>query len=281
MMILPSLYGFFLGFAAIFVCFGVGMLFLRNAASGEVGPGYWANSLFLNSAGFVSWAGTAKYSPWLFFNAGEVLHMLGFITLVLGIYRFTGKKIQRRHIYALCGLVVAWLGTMTFMPQFRTASFFLLMVFRAVLFLWAGGMVLRNIPITLIAGRKLAGAGLLAWGAYVLIFPLIWRLPWLLPMAFGLLVGFHLLATLGMVVLVMDRIRIRAEANEKRVQHLEGLLPICSYCKNIRDDKGYWHQVESYVRDHSEAEFSHSICPECAKKYYPDIDLYGDDENQG
>jgi len=54
------------------------------------------------------------------------------------------------------------------------------------------------------------------------------------------------------------------------------LLPICSHCKNIRDDKGYWNQIESYIHEHSEAEFSHSICPECAIKYYPDMDIYDD-----
>ena len=48
-----------------------------------------------------------------------------------------------------------------------------------------------------------------------------------------------------------------------RVKLLQGLLPICSYCKSIRDDQHYWHQVESYVRSHSEADFSHSICPCC------------------
>jgi len=55
------------------------------------------------------------------------------------------------------------------------------------------------------------------------------------------------------------------------VKKLSGLLPICSSCKKIRDDKGYWNQIESYIRDHSEAQFSHSICPECVKKLYPDI----------
>jgi len=60
------------------------------------------------------------------------------------------------------------------------------------------------------------------------------------------------------------------------VKTLQGFLPICSYCKNIRDDKGYWNQIESYIGKHSEAEFSHGICPECAKTHYPDIDLYED-----
>ena len=60
------------------------------------------------------------------------------------------------------------------------------------------------------------------------------------------------------------------------VKTLRGFLPICSHCKNIRDDKGYWSKIEAYIHKHSDAEFSHGICPECAKKYYPDMDLYED-----
>jgi PAS domain S-box-containing protein len=55
------------------------------------------------------------------------------------------------------------------------------------------------------------------------------------------------------------------------IKTLHGLLPICSYCKKIRDDKGYWNQIESYIRDHSAAEFTHGMCPECMKKLYPDL----------
>lgn len=57
-----------------------------------------------------------------------------------------------------------------------------------------------------------------------------------------------------------------------KVKTLSGLLPICANCKKIRDDQGYWHGVEAYVRDHSEAEFSHSICPDCSSKLYPWFD---------
>ena len=56
-----------------------------------------------------------------------------------------------------------------------------------------------------------------------------------------------------------------------KIKTLRGLIPICAACKKIRDDKGYWHQVEVYVRDHSEADFSHDICPECAQKLYPEL----------
>ena len=56
-----------------------------------------------------------------------------------------------------------------------------------------------------------------------------------------------------------------------QVKLLSGFLPICASCKKIRDDKGYWNQIESYIKERSEVEFSHSICPECAKKLYPEI----------
>jgi len=58
------------------------------------------------------------------------------------------------------------------------------------------------------------------------------------------------------------------------IKTLRGILPICSYCMQIRDDKGYWNQIETYIEDHSDVDFSHSICPKCAKKYYSEMDIY-------
>ena len=54
------------------------------------------------------------------------------------------------------------------------------------------------------------------------------------------------------------------------IKTLRGILPLCSFCKKIRDDKGYWEQVDVYINKYSEADISHSICPECLKKHYPD-----------
>ena len=58
------------------------------------------------------------------------------------------------------------------------------------------------------------------------------------------------------------------------IKTLKGILPICGHCKKIRDANNSWQTMEDYVSDHSEARFSHSVCPECAKKYYPDYNLY-------
>ena len=69
----------------------------------------------------------------------------------------------------------------------------------------------------------------------------------------------------------MDRRKARERELEqalREVKVLQGLLPICSHCKKIRDEQGRWHMVESYIREHSKAEFSHGICPDCLDKHY-------------
>lgn len=62
----------------------------------------------------------------------------------------------------------------------------------------------------------------------------------------------------------------RLQASLAEIKTLRGILPVCTFCKKVRDDKGYWEQVEVYIRKHSEADVSHGMCPDCFKKYYPD-----------
>ena len=59
------------------------------------------------------------------------------------------------------------------------------------------------------------------------------------------------------------------EEKVREVKTLKGIIPICAHCKNIRNDKGAWSKLEQYIHDNSEAELSHSICPECIEKHYP------------
>ncbi|MCG8470504.1 MAG: response regulator [Desulfobacterales bacterium] len=77
-------------------------------------------------------------------------------------------------------------------------------------------------------------------------------------------------------ILISDQARLIAELQDAlaQVKTLRGLLPICASCKKIRDDKGYWHQIETYLSCHADVDFTHGICTECMKTLYPD--LYGD-----
>lgn len=63
----------------------------------------------------------------------------------------------------------------------------------------------------------------------------------------------------------------RLESALASIKTLKGLLPICSGCKKIKDDKGYWNQVETYIQKHTDTEFSHGLCPDCLAKFYPDM----------
>jgi len=66
-----------------------------------------------------------------------------------------------------------------------------------------------------------------------------------------------------------ERLIMELQHALSQVKTLKGLLPICASCKKIRNDEGYWEQIEVYIKEHSEADFTHGICPECAKKIYP------------
>ena len=57
----------------------------------------------------------------------------------------------------------------------------------------------------------------------------------------------------------------------EKIKTLRGMIPICAACKSIRDDEGFWHRVEVYIQDHSEAQFTHGICPDCVKRLYGDL----------
>ena len=104
-----------------------------------------------------------------------------------------------------------------------------------------------------------------------------------------LMLGLTGIFTFGWIFLKGERVRIKiGEEREKlilslqealsQIKTLEGMVPICSSCKKIRDDKGFWNNVEVYVSEHTKAEFSHGICPDCYTKLYPD---YLDDEEEG
>ena len=73
---------------------------------------------------------------------------------------------------------------------------------------------------------------------------------------------------------IQDRLAAKVRELRTALDHiktLQGILPICSFCKKIRDDHGYWAQVEAYIGRHSNAEFSHSVCPECMIRHYPEF----------
>ena len=96
-------------------------------------------------------------------------------------------------------------------------------------------------------------------------------LPWSLSFAFfngviGLYYG-----TIKQVNLAKEELILNLQKALAKVKKLSGMLPICSSCKKIRDDKGYWQQIEEYISKHSDLDFTHGICNDCVEKLYPEI----------
>lgn len=89
--------------------------------------------------------------------------------------------------------------------------------------------------------------------------------------------GGNIFITIGLIIMNFQRVEIELLDSMNEIKILRGIIPICSSCKKIRDDKGLWEQVEIYIREHSDAVFSHSICPDCFKQLYPE---YCDDDDK-
>jgi len=92
----------------------------------------------------------------------------------------------------------------------------------------------------------------------------------------GAVLGFEAVARdiTDRVIMERERERLIVELKEAlaTVKVLSGLLPICSGCKMVRDDRGYWQQIENYLRTHTDAEFTHGLCPGCLQRYFDEID---------
>ena len=99
---------------------------------------------------------------------------------------------------------------------------------------------------------------------------------WLVPDFIAKLVPFSA-GTIGTIlesfwIILLFTVVMRVQlANWREIKILEGILPICSFCKNIRDEKKNWVSLEEYIQKHSEADFSHSLCPVCGERHYGDL----------
>lgn len=182
----------------------------------------------------------------------------------------------------------------SFLAGQKTSSHVLLTAFAFVLVVFIGYAdyetgfevslsVFYLIPISLVvwfvgrgAGIAVAGFSAIAWMLVDILSDLA------LPTTFVPYWQALLRLTFFLIIVFLLNGRKRAEAERDKliaeltealasVKTLRGLLPICAACKKVRDDKGYWNQIEAYLGSHSEASFSHAICPDCAKRLYPDL----------
>jgi hypothetical protein len=256
----------YLGYAAIFACIGFGFVCLINPSKKESGIVLWSLSFFANCIGFVFWAGTLRLNK-IEYLFGEVFHIAGFFLLLAGACIVAKYEVKTWLKIAIFIWFLAWgIAIITFTRQ-SSINLAVLKFLRSLIVAFAGFVLLNEKKDKRSIGTVVAGTSLMVWGLYISVF-IFFKISTYL--YYGFLVGFHILAALGMVAFIVEKMRLRAEKSEKIISKLEGILPICAYCKKIRDSKNVWHTLEEYIEDRSEAEFSHGICPECFQKHKPD-----------
>ena len=247
-------------------------------------PGFreWVAAFFLAFAGllFISLRGIAP--DYLSIVAGNLFAAAQIVLIDYGLVAFTeGKQRIGWHIFSLAFLMTTFLYFTYYSPNVNIRIIIICGII-ALYCIHCIIIVYKRIPLILRASNWLLIVALslaALWYALRFFFTLFLEDKISDFMAAGtvhgltLIISFaaNILIALGLIIVNLQRVEHDFLKARNEIKTLKGFLPICASCKKIRDDKGYWTQIESYIRDHSEAEFSHSLCPDCMKKLYPEI----------
>jgi hypothetical protein len=155
-------------------------------------------------------------------------------------------------------LNISWLPSTTNFPltdlMINKAIFFVIIVVSTARFQVKGGIVATVIGLIVMIWRRSFDSSTLDVVTQLMISAML-----------GVAVAFFL----GNFLVAQDKLKKALG----QVKTLSGLIPICASCKSIRNDKGYFESVEHYIKEHSSVDFTHTLCEECVKKLYPDVDL--------
>ena len=241
----------------------------------------WAIAAILNALGmgFLSMRGLLPEFITIVIANTLVVGASGFIADGLGV--FLGCT-RRRGLFILIALstFVLFIYCTYYSPN-TNARIVVISLMLSVLYGYSAYVVHRCIPRVLSDRNLLLSSvfSIQALACMLRIFPTVFiegpivdfmRPSILQGASFVVFLGGNIFVTIGLIVLNAQRVELDLQATMEEVKTLRGIIPICSSCKKIRSDAGIWHQIEVYIHDHSEAEFSHSICPECMKELYPE-----------
>jgi len=242
----------------------------------------WVVAFFLAFAGllFISLRGIIP--DYLSIVAGNLFAAVQIVLIDYGLVAFTeGKQRIGWYIFSLAFLMTTFLCFTYYSPNVNIR----IIIFSGIIALCCTHCIIivyKRIPLILRASNWLLIVALslaALWYALRFFFTLFLEDKISDFMAAGsvqgltLIISFaaNILIALGLIIVNLQRVEHDFLIARNEIKTLKGFLPVCSSCKKIRDDKGYWTQIEAYIRDHSEAEFTHSLCPDCMKKLYPDF----------
>jgi len=218
---------------------------------------------------------------------GGVLIVSGVACIAFGLDLFFGKPVRWRHYAALMLVTIAGFLFFTYVAPSVNARIMIVSGAIIALDLWCA-LLVRNRVVRLLGGTNwfLFAAFLVSAVLHAVRFLLAAFIDPAIPdlmaasrlhaISLLLMAGVQIFLILGLLLLNFQRVERDLRISLDEIKILQGIIPICSSCKKVRDDRGAWKQIESYIRDHSEAQFSHGICPDCAHRLYPE---YHDTKN--
>lgn len=268
-----SVHGF-----TMFLC----MLYVARARKTYPGFYYWTASTLLFCTGNILISLRGMMPDFISIIVSNMVLFATFLVIPYGLSLFAGKK-QPAWPYLAALLVV--FGALSFytyvQPEVRTrivilsAALSFATFYSVVHFKKNVSPLLMGSNLLVVVSLSIGGLFTLARTVYTAIFEIpvasLFSASSLQVLSIIFTTGLYTFVCFGLCILNFQRVERDLVNAIDEVKTLTGILPICAACKKIRDDQGYWRQVEAYIEQHSAATFSHSICPECADRLYPEF----------
>lgn len=266
----------------ILVVIAAYLAWFRSVNHRLVGADWWALGAFAGGVGLILVGQRELWPDWSTVVLANLLIGMFAMAVLLGLYRFLGIRFLAWRHAAWLTLLLACTLYWTYVKPSVNARIVMIAFFVSAYCLPCVWLMLFHRSL-----RAARWNWLLVGAWTVTIFAHWLRAVWALLvegemaslMDASLVQGLSLLVfpitsfiiVTGLVFLSLQRMADDLRRARDEVRQLSGLLPICASCKRIRDDRGYWHQVEQYIQSHSGAEFTHGICPECMRQLYPRV----------
>ena len=274
---------FFSGFTSLvlFVC----MLYIWKRQKTYSGFLRWTFASLANAAGMILASQREILPDFFTVLIADILLMLSMMLITSGLTMFSGKKpLDKAYIAVLLIFTISFLSVMYLWPSF-TLRVMIYSAIQAGLCLIAAYIVYKHLPQVFPDRSLFLFRFFIACSAFPILRMISAFLdpgesPELMTASFMhqavVLAGLQIYMIVDIGLLILNAHRINFELNKAReeIKTLTGFIPICASCKKIRDDAdaGGWKQLEDYMSEHIDVEFSHSICPECVKKLYPEFE---------
>lgn len=271
-----------LAWSAIAVTWVILMVVMQRSRKTYPGFGHWTLATLSACLGMFFIALRGHIPLLLSMVGGNLLLVVQVMLIFRGLAIFAGRRPSPWPDMALMALFLAVYVVFTYVHDSTKWRIILFSLYYGYYYLRCLLLALRQVPALLGSRNWLIIISLAVMIAFyalrvVAVFLWDWGVVEILessPMNLATNMATSCLGVLtlaGLIFLNVQRLEVEFQSAQREVGVLSGLLPICANCKRIRDDGGYWHQVEQYVKAHSQAEFTHGICPECLSNLYPDL----------